>query len=78
MATLLLTGLVILLMASAFLFFNQKKSLNEKSQTYKKKSQLLRFTRGNKALTPAQQEELKRVTESNLRILKQQWKDEHL
>jgi len=65
--------------------FTPKKNNNEKnakrwqkSQTYQKKSKLLRFQRGNKTLNPDQQKELERISNSNFRILKQMWKDEHL
>jgi len=44
----------------------------------KEKQKLLRFTRGNKALTPEQQEELFLLNQKNLNTLKRMWKNEHL
>ena len=55
-----------------------KKSKNEKSQTHKKITKLLRLQRRNKTLTPLQQAELDRLNKSNFSILKQMWKNEHL
>jgi len=59
-------------------FITFKKRQNEKSQKNKTHQKLLRFTRGNKTLTPEQQKELFYLNKKNLDTLKNEWKNEHL
>lgn len=51
---------------------------NGTSSQIKKKQKLLRFKRGNKALTPEQNRELHIISQQNYRALLNRWKDEHL
>lgn len=69
-----------------YIYQNLKTKNHAKQETQKQKEQkLFRFTRGNKALNPQQQQELFYLNERNLKEIKRgltemknTWKNEHL